>query len=96
MVTAQFIKKKKHRIKGELGWQTGQRVFVAYASNSNPSDGDSIEEKSDGNTSDAAAAQGPPFLTILAGFLLFFLVIWIVGSIITWLIGLIVNLASTK
>ncbi|PON81160.1 hypothetical protein TorRG33x02_230440 [Trema orientale] len=78
------------RIKGALSRQAGQNRFVAYASNSNPSGQDSIQEKSDGKESDAA--QGPPFLTILAGLLVFFVVFWIIGSIVIWLISLIANL----
>ncbi|KAH7544804.1 hypothetical protein FEM48_Zijuj01G0025100 [Ziziphus jujuba var. spinosa] len=78
------------RNKDVLRLQTGQRQFAVYASNTNPSGGDSTEEKSAG-TKTSDAAQGPPFLTILAGFLVLFLIVWIVGSIISWLISLIFN-----
>ena len=72
--------------------KTGKRFFVSYAS----SGGDPVGEKPDGNVKSDANAQGPPFLTIVAGFLLFFLVFWIVGSIVMWLVGLIISLASPK
>ncbi|KAF5764607.1 hypothetical protein HanRHA438_Chr15g0706391 [Helianthus annuus] len=47
--------------------------------------GESNEAITDGDTSNA---QGPPFLTILAGIAVFVLVAWVVGSILSWLIGL--------
>ncbi len=69
-------------------------MFIASASNSNPS-GDSNKEKSSGiKTSDTA--QGPPFLTILAGVLVFVLIGWIFGSIIMWLIGLVVKVPPSN
>nr|XP_043619338.1 uncharacterized protein LOC122591182 [Erigeron canadensis] len=37
---------------------------------------------------DKSTAQGPPFLTILAGIVVFALVLWVVGTIVSWLIGL--------
>ncbi|KAG8646375.1 hypothetical protein MANES_10G151900v8 [Manihot esculenta] len=77
------------RFKNAITLQIRRRLLVAFASNSNPSSGDSIQDKSDGNTSDAA--RGPPFLTILAGFLVLFTVFWVFGSVIMWLFGLIVK-----
>uniref|UniRef100_A0A2P2QRI0 Uncharacterized protein n=1 Tax=Rhizophora mucronata TaxID=61149 RepID=A0A2P2QRI0_RHIMU len=67
----------------------GQRILTAFASNSNPSGGSERITKSDG-------AQGPPFLTIVAGFLVFLLVCWALGSIVTWLYGLIVKVPPLK
>lgn len=58
------------------------------ASNSNPSGDESTDQKS----ARTKKSDGPPFLTILAGFLVCFFIIWIVGSIIAWLISLIANL----
>ncbi|XP_022764665.1 uncharacterized protein LOC111309912 [Durio zibethinus] len=66
-------------------------LFGVFASNSNPSSGDSITEES-GATRSGDTAQGPPFLTILAGFLVFFLICWMLGSIIMRLIGVILKL----
>ena len=56
----------------------GTKDFIAYASNSNPSGRDSVKKTSDGNTEGDANAQGPPFLTIVAGFVVFslFLLQW--------------------
>ncbi|XP_007052619.2 PREDICTED: uncharacterized protein LOC18614683 [Theobroma cacao] len=70
----------KLRFNGTVKFERRLRLFC-----SNPSSGDSITEKS-GDT-----AQGPPFPTILAGFLVFFLICWMLGSIIMWLIGVIVK-----
>ncbi|GFP93139.1 hypothetical protein PHJA_001458200 [Phtheirospermum japonicum] len=50
----------------------------------NPSDG-----SDDTKTSDAA--PGPPFLTILAGVLVFLFICWVIGSVVTWIVGLIVH-----
>ncbi|XP_062077647.1 uncharacterized protein LOC133782377 [Humulus lupulus] len=76
------------RTKGALRSQMRQRRLVAYAS-TNPSGGDSIEKKSGEKASEAA--KGPPFLTILAGILVFCSVCWVIGSILIWLISLIAN-----
>ncbi|XP_022959607.1 uncharacterized protein LOC111460632 [Cucurbita moschata] len=81
------------RYKNTKGLKLRQRSFSITASNS--SDGNSTKEKNDGSkvTGDA---QGPPFLTILAGFFVFSLVLWIVSSSVTTLIALAVKLISTK
>lgn len=63
---------------------------LIFASKTNPSGGDSGKEKSDESRTDAAAT-GPPFLTILAGFLVFLLVLWILGSVVLWLISVVVS-----
>lgn len=66
-----------------------QRLSVAFASNADgPAGRELKQEKSD--------AQGPPFLTILAGLLVFALVFWLLGSILTWLFGLIVKSPPSK
>ncbi|KAI5341573.1 hypothetical protein L3X38_009448 [Prunus dulcis] len=65
------------------------------ASNSNPSNGYSVEDKS-GRVKTIDAAQGPPLLTIVAGFVVFFLLFWILGSILMWLIGLVVRFPPPK
>ncbi|MQM20704.1 hypothetical protein Taro_053728 [Colocasia esculenta] len=56
------------------------------------SNGDS--SKNDSNIT--SSTGGPPLLTILAGVLVFLLVSWVVGSIVLWLIGLIVNAPPSK
>ncbi|KAF4361757.1 hypothetical protein F8388_017906 [Cannabis sativa] len=77
------------RAKGALRCQMRQRLPIANASNSNPSGGGSIEERSGEKTSNAA--KGPPFLTIVAGIAVFSSVCWVIGSILIWLISLIAN-----
>ncbi|KAF8398511.1 hypothetical protein HHK36_017440 [Tetracentron sinense] len=82
------------RFKNAVSLQVRQRLPSLYASNTNPSDEDSLKEKTEG--SETSDAQGPPILTILAGFVVFFLVCWIVGSIVMWLVGLIFNVLASK
>ncbi|XP_034704838.1 uncharacterized protein LOC117928872 [Vitis riparia] len=77
------------RFNNELRLRVRRRMAVVFASNTvDPVGGDSKKEKSD--------AQGPPFLTILAGLLLFLLVFWLLGSIVMWLFGLIVKSPPSK
>ncbi|KAL9405224.1 hypothetical protein Peur_002196 [Populus x canadensis] len=83
------------RFRNAARLQLRTRLYTVFASNSSPSDGDSSEEKS-GRTISSDDAQGPPFLTILAGFLVFSLLCWVFGSIIMWLFGLIVKVPLSK
>ncbi|KAI5603238.1 hypothetical protein POPTR_001G230200v4 [Populus trichocarpa] len=83
------------RFRNAARLQLRTRLYTVFASNSSPSDGDSSEEKS-GGTISSDDAQGPPFLTILAGFLVFSLLCWVFGSIIMWLFGLIVKVPLSK
>ncbi|KAJ0037579.1 hypothetical protein Pint_24116 [Pistacia integerrima] len=76
------------RFKNTVGLQIRQRSFSPFASNSNPSGGDSLQQKPD-ETKTTDAGQGPPFLTILAGLLVFLFICWMVGSLVLWLVGLI-------
>ncbi|KAL8228812.1 hypothetical protein R6Q57_013712 [Mikania cordata] len=74
------------RFKNAPGLLIGKRLPLLHASNL-----PSGEPK--GNTEaitngDTGSAQGPPFLTILAGIVAFGLILWAVGSIVSWLIGL--------
>ncbi|XP_010257472.1 PREDICTED: uncharacterized protein LOC104597557 [Nelumbo nucifera] len=69
-----------------------QRLPLVLASSTNPSGGDSSKEQTKGT--ETAGSEGPPFLTILAGLVVFLFICWILGSIIMWLIGLIVNVSS--
>ncbi|KAF7138211.1 hypothetical protein RHSIM_Rhsim07G0049900 [Rhododendron simsii] len=83
------------RFKNAARLQVRQSSFVVFASNTNPPDQGPLKGKSDGAaTSDGR--QGPPFLTILAGVVVFLIVFWIIGSIVTWLLSLIFNLPSSK
>ncbi|XXG71937.1 hypothetical protein AAC387_Pa07g1150 [Persea americana] len=72
--------RNSHRLRG---------LRIVSASNTNPTEQDAPTEKGDGGV------QGPPFLTILAGVVVFLLICWAVGSIVMWLIGLIVNVLSS-
>ncbi|XP_043692281.1 uncharacterized protein LOC122642767 [Telopea speciosissima] len=82
------------RFRYEKGSRSGmkQRLCTVFASDTNPSGEDSPKNKAKGSED----AKGPPFLTILAGFVAFLVIFWIVGSIVTWLIGLIVNVPKLK
>ncbi|KAG8363551.1 hypothetical protein BUALT_Bualt19G0034300 [Buddleja alternifolia] len=72
------------RFKKEIRVQVKKRWSPVFASNANSSDGSNDTKTSDN-------AQGPPFLTILAGLVVFSVICWIIGSIVMWIIGLIVH-----
>ncbi|KAK4416164.1 hypothetical protein Salat_2723800 [Sesamum alatum] len=80
---------QKLRLKKEVREQVKKSWHPLYASNTNPSEG-----SEDTKTSDTA--QGPPFLTILAGLVVFLTICWIIGSILMWIIGLIVHPPQLK
>ncbi|CAK9177423.1 unnamed protein product [Ilex paraguariensis] len=77
------------RLKTSVRLQVRQNSLPVFTSNTNP-----VEESDGSKISDAA--QGPPFLTILAGFLVFSIIVWIVGSIVMWLISLIFHVPPSK
>ncbi|PIN15595.1 hypothetical protein CDL12_11768 [Handroanthus impetiginosus] len=72
------------RLRKEVGVQVKNRPSSVFASNTGPSEG-SDDTKTNGGSS------GPPFPTILAGLIVFLFVCWVIGSIVMWLIGLIVH-----
>lgn len=76
------------RLKNSVTLKLGRKLLPTCASKANPAEG------SDGKK--GKAAQGPPFLTILAGFLVFLVLCWIIGSILLWLIGLFVRAPPSK
>ncbi|XP_027162427.1 uncharacterized protein LOC113762962 [Coffea eugenioides] len=76
------------RLKNSVTLKLGQKLLPTCASKTNPSEG---SDRKNGET-----ARGPPFLTILAGFLVFFVLCWIIGSIVLWLIGLFVRAPPSK
>ncbi|EAY88370.1 hypothetical protein OsI_09827 [Oryza sativa Indica Group] len=47
---------------------------------------------SDDNSS---STDGPPVLTILAGIIVFLLVLWVIGSLFTWISGLVFGAAKS-
>nr|XP_017246138.1 PREDICTED: uncharacterized protein LOC108217764 [Daucus carota subsp. sativus] len=80
-----------------VGLQVKQRLAPVFSTNSNYPEGNSVAKKPDGGKpTEENSGQGPPFLTILAGFLVLFLITKVFGSIITWLVGLIVNAPKPK
>lgn len=76
-----------------VGLQLKQRLAPVFSTNSKSREGDSVAKKPDAEES---SGQGPPFLTILAGFLVLFLISKVFGTIITWIVGLIVNVPKPK
>ncbi|KHN24834.1 uncharacterized protein LOC114422896 [Glycine soja] len=81
------------RCKGFSRLIVNQRLVTVFATNPNSVGEKSPTEGSDVNET-SNAAQGPPLLTILAGFFVLFVVCWSIWSIITWLISLIVNVPA--
>ncbi|OMO51494.1 hypothetical protein CCACVL1_29771 [Corchorus capsularis] len=79
------------RLNNSAKFETRLKLFVRFASNSNPSSKFNDEEDISTKTSAEGQGQGPPLLTILAGFLVFLLFCWILGSILMWFIGVIVK-----
>uniref|UniRef100_A0A0D9VP16 Uncharacterized protein n=1 Tax=Leersia perrieri TaxID=77586 RepID=A0A0D9VP16_9ORYZ len=43
----------------------------------------------------SSSPDGPPVLTILAGIIVFLLVFWVLGSLITWIAGLVFGAAKS-
>jgi hypothetical protein len=80
---------------GSRKTQINQKLFSVSATNPNSRGGKPDNEGSDVKESNNAS-QGPPLLTILAGLFVFFLVFWVIGSVVIWLISLIVNVPSSK
>ncbi|PAN51798.1 hypothetical protein PAHAL_9G621400 [Panicum hallii] len=51
---------------------------------------DSPSTKQSNSSGDSSSSpDGPPVLTILAGVIVFLLVLWVTGSIVTWIVGLV-------
>nr|CAB3492094.1 unnamed protein product [Digitaria exilis] len=49
---------------------------------------DQDSPSTDTKQSSSSSPGGPPILTILAGVIVFLLVLWVAGSILTWIVGL--------
>ncbi|KAE8799724.1 hypothetical protein D1007_24813 [Hordeum vulgare] len=59
-------------------------------------DSPNTEISKQSSTSDAnSSPDGPPVLTILAGIVVFFLLLWVIGSIFTWIVGLVFGAAKS-
>ncbi|CAN6296678.1 unnamed protein product [Urochloa humidicola] len=54
-------------------------------------------KQSSSSDDSSSSPDGPPVLTILAGVIVFLLVLWVIGSIVTWVVGLkvLLNLRSS-
>ncbi|RCV46750.1 hypothetical protein SETIT_9G556200v2 [Setaria italica] len=48
-----------------------------------------------GRDDNSSSPDGPPVLTILAGVIVFLLVLWVIGSIVTWIVGLVFGAAKS-
>ncbi|XP_011093393.1 uncharacterized protein LOC105173378 [Sesamum indicum] len=80
---------QKLRLTNEIREQVKESWHPLYASSTNPSEGSD-------DTKTSNTAQGPPFLTILAGLVVFLIICWLIGSILMWLIGLVVHPPQLK
>ena len=57
---------------------------------------DSPSTKQSSSRGDSSSSpDGPPVLTILAGVIVFLLVLWVIGSILTWIVGLVFGAAKS-
>ncbi|KAL5210218.1 hypothetical protein ABZP36_005841 [Zizania latifolia] len=73
--------------------QTEHQKLALFASETDPPiTGAKQSSSSDDNSS---SSDGPPILTILAGIIVFLLVFWVIGSIITWIAGLVFGAAKS-
>ncbi|XP_047955805.1 uncharacterized protein LOC125201648 [Salvia hispanica] len=77
------------RFSKELYLQEKKRRGRVSASNTNP------EKKAD-DTKSSDGASSPPFLTILAGLLVFLFISWIIGSVVMWIIGFVLHPPQLK
>ncbi|KAM0886382.1 hypothetical protein ACQ4PT_029727 [Festuca glaucescens] len=64
-----------------------------FASETDSPSTDSPKQSSAGDSS--SPPDGPPVLTILAGIIVFFLVLWVIGSIFTSIVGLFFGAAKS-
>ncbi|CAL5184794.1 unnamed protein product [Lathyrus oleraceus] len=80
---------------GSRRLQKNHKILTVSATNSNSSGGKASNKGSDVKET-SNASKGPPFLTILFGFLVFFIVFKVIGSIVMWLVSLIVNVPPPK
>ncbi|KQK23863.1 uncharacterized protein LOC104581893 [Brachypodium distachyon] len=71
--------------------RTEHKKKALFASETDSPTTDS-SKRSDDNSS---PPDGPPVLTILAGIIVFFLVLWVIGSIFTWIVGLVFGAAKS-
>ncbi|CAN6290816.1 unnamed protein product [Urochloa humidicola] len=46
-------------------------------------------KQSSSSDDSSSSPDGPPVLTIVAGVIVFLLVLWVIGSVVTWVVGLV-------
>ncbi|KAL6645415.1 hypothetical protein ACP70R_017023 [Stipagrostis hirtigluma subsp. patula] len=63
-------------------WTEHNKQALFASERDSPSTGSKQSSSSDDSS------DGPPVLTILAGVIVFLLVLWVIGSIIIWIVGL--------
>ncbi|CAK8532179.1 unnamed protein product [Lathyrus sativus] len=80
---------------GSRRLQKNQKILTVSATSPNSRGGKASNDGSDVKET-GSASKGPPLLTILFGFLVFFLVFKVIGSIVMWLVSLIVNVPPPK
>ena len=88
-VQVKFVMSNPFRFSKELYLQEKKRRGRVSASNTNP------EKKAD-DTKSSDGASSPPFLTILAGLLVFLFISWIIGSVVMWIIGFVLHPPQLK
>ncbi|CAL9094908.1 unnamed protein product [Musa textilis] len=79
------------RLENAPNFDLNRRVAIVFASDSSNTE-PTANEKVDNSSN---VGDGPPLPTILAGVVVFLLFCWAVGSIVLWLVGLIVNPPSS-
>ncbi|TVU48523.1 hypothetical protein EJB05_08161 [Eragrostis curvula] len=67
-----------------------QAVFASDRDSPNP-----ISKQSSSSDDNSSSSTGPPVLTILAGVIVFLLVIWVAGSFLTWIVSLVFGAAKS-
>ncbi|CAM0870207.1 unnamed protein product [Alopecurus aequalis] len=71
--------------------QHPKKALCASETDSSSTDG----SKRSSATDDSSPPDGPPVLTILAGIVVFFLIFCVIGSIFTWIVGLVFGAAKS-
>ncbi|KAF8673446.1 hypothetical protein HU200_049012 [Digitaria exilis] len=75
------VARRFHRFENTISLWTEHNKQALFAS-------DQDSPSTDTKQSSSSSPGGPPILTILAGVIVFLLVLWVAGSILTWIVGL--------
>ncbi|CAL4912362.1 unnamed protein product [Urochloa decumbens] len=76
------VARRFHGSENTINFWTKQNKQALFAKQNSSSDDSS------------SSPDGPPVLTILAGVIVFLLVLWVIGSIVTWIVGLVFTAAK--